>query len=118
MAVRTLWLMIGLLSVAAAIAGVILPLVPTTPFLLLAAFAFARSSPKLHDWLINHRRFGPPIMRWRTSGAISVRSKAAGTVAMVAALALSVIAGFPNTIIIAQAIVMFAVLAFLLTRPS
>jgi uncharacterized membrane protein YbaN (DUF454 family) len=53
------------------IAGVVLPMMPTTPFLLLATFAFARSSLRLHDWLVAHPRLGPPINDWRAHGAVS-----------------------------------------------
>lgn len=61
MPVRALWLTLGLVSTACGVAGVVLPLVPTTPFLLLAAYAFARSSPRLHNWIMMHPRLGLPI---------------------------------------------------------
>ena len=59
--IRIFWLLFGLLATGLAFAGALLPLLPTTPFLLLAAYAFARSSKRLHDWLLNHRQFGPLI---------------------------------------------------------
>src|SRR5690606_8396288 len=62
---RSLWLTFGLVCVGLALAGVVLPLLPATPFLLLAAFAFTRSSPRLHAWLLGHRHFGPLIEDWR-----------------------------------------------------
>ena len=58
---KVLWLTLGLLATACGVAGIVLPLVPATPFLLLAAFAFARSSPRLHGWLVAHPRLGRPI---------------------------------------------------------
>src|SRR4029450_4529784 len=64
------WLALGFIATGCAIAGAVLPLVPTTPFLLLAAYAFARSSPRLHAWLLNHRQFGPLITNWEQHGAI------------------------------------------------
>lgn len=115
---RAFWLVTGLLSTACGIAGVVLPLVPTTPFLLLAAFAFARSSPRLHDWLIAHPRLGPPIVRWRTHRAISPRAKGLAMLAMLAALGISAWAGFAVSILALQAAVMVGVAAFILTRPS
>lgn len=115
---RPLWLILGILAVGLGIAGVFLPLLPTTPFLLVAAFAFARSSPRLHDWLINHRQFGPMIENWRRHGAISKRAKTLAVVAMVAAVLLSWGAGFSTTIILVQIAVMGCVSLFILTRPN
>ena len=73
---KLIWAMLGLLAMALAIIGVVLPLLPTVPFLLLAAFCFARSSQKLHRWLISHKTFGPMIIAWTTSGAIWLNRKA------------------------------------------
>jgi uncharacterized membrane protein YbaN (DUF454 family) len=106
------------LSTACGIAGVVLPLVPTTPFLLLAAFAFARSSPRLHDWLVTHPRLGPPIHNWRHHRAISPRAKTLAVLAMVAALGISVWAGVASAVIAVQAAVIVGVGVFILTRPS
>ena len=73
-----LWATLGLLCVALAMVGVVLPLVPTVPFLLLAAFFFARSSSRLHTWLLTHRTFGPLIVDWQSSGAIRPAAKKGG----------------------------------------
>lgn len=61
------------------IAGVILPLVPATPFLLLAGFFFSRGSPRFHRWIIHHKYFGPPIKDWETRGVISRNNKIIAT---------------------------------------
>lgn len=79
---RLAWLMIGLVATACGIAGIVLPLVPTTPFLLVAAYAFARSSPTLHEWLVTHPRCGPLITDWRTHGAIGRRTKVLAVMVM------------------------------------
>ncbi len=115
---RPIWLGTGILAVGLGVAGIFLPLLPTTPFLLLAAFAFARSSPRLHDWLVNHRQFGPMIEDWRQHGAISKRAKTLAVIAMVAAVLLSWGAGFGNMIILIQIAVMGCVSLFILTRPN
>jgi len=64
------WLCTGL-----AIAGVVLPLVPTTPFLLLAAACFVRSSPRLHHWLLSNRVFGPILEQWRRDKTVPRSAK-------------------------------------------
>ncbi len=55
--------------------GVVLPILPTVPFMLLAAFFFSKSSERLHYWLISHPKLGPPIVEWQTNGAINPRVK-------------------------------------------
>jgi uncharacterized membrane protein YbaN (DUF454 family) len=118
MPVRILWIILGFLSTACAIAGVLLPLVPTTPFLLLAAFAFARSSPRLHGWLVKHPHLGPPITDWYAHGAISRRAKIAAVVAMMATLSLSAAIGLSGIFLLVQAAMLCAAGAFVLTRPD
>lgn len=74
--VRLLLQLAGFLCVGLAVLGVFLPLLPTTPFLLLAAACFARSSPRFHRWLLEHRLFGPLIHDWQTHRALPARTKA------------------------------------------
>jgi uncharacterized membrane protein YbaN (DUF454 family) len=78
---RTLYLIAGFASLILAGLGVLLPLLPTVPFVILAAFCFARSSPALEARLLEHRVFGPHILRWREHGAISRKGKRAALVA-------------------------------------
>jgi uncharacterized membrane protein YbaN (DUF454 family) len=118
MTARAAWLAIGCASVAAGTAGAVLPLVPTTPFLLLAAFAFARSSPRLHRWLVTHPLFGPMIDNWRRYGAISRRAKAYSLASMAAAIAVSAALGVNAVIIGVQAFVLGGAALFVATRPS
>jgi hypothetical protein len=58
-----------------AVAGVILPILPTTPMLLVAAWAFGKSSPELAEKIRNHRVFGPPVRDWQDHGVISTKAK-------------------------------------------
>lgn len=118
MPTRILWLILGLLSTACGIAGVLLPLVPTTPFLLLATFAFARSSPRLHSWLMTHPRLGPPIADWNAHGAINRRAKIMAVGVMVATLLLSAAMGLSGMYLLVQGAVLCAAAAFVLTRPD
>ncbi|MGZ8229711.1 MAG: YbaN family protein [Burkholderiales bacterium] len=64
------WTCIGLGA-----AGLVLPVLPTTPFLLVAAWAAPKASPRLDAWLLRHRFFGPPIHAWREEGAVPARAK-------------------------------------------
>ncbi|MCR9136882.1 MAG: YbaN family protein [Alphaproteobacteria bacterium] len=108
----------GFLSLAAGIVGIALPLLPTTPFLLLAAFCFARGSQRLHDWLVHHPRLGPPIHDWQKHGAISRRAKQLAMLSIAAVLLVSYLFDAPTRIIIIQLIVLSAVSLFILTRPT
>jgi uncharacterized membrane protein YbaN (DUF454 family) len=72
---RPIYLALGFLMLALGIIGAFLPLMPTTIFLIMATWFFARSSPRLENWILSHRRFGPIIRDWRDKGAISTKSK-------------------------------------------
>lgn len=115
---RFLYAALGILSLGLALIGVVLPLLPTVPFLLLAAFCFARSSERLHFWLLTHRSFGPMIMDWNERGAIRPRVKKAATVSIAAVLLLSLILGAPSHVVGIQVVVLTAVLTFIWTRPN
>ena len=115
---RSLWLIAGGLALALGTVGIFLPLLPTVPFLLLAAFCFARGSERLHHWLLSHPVFGPPIENWRDRGAIGRRAKWAATLSILVAFALAVLFGAPARALIIQVIVLTAVTVFIWTRPE
>ncbi|MDF3845533.1 YbaN family protein [Pseudomonas citronellolis] len=73
--VRYLLLAVGWLSVALGVAGIFLPLLPTTPFLLLAAACFMRSSQRFYDWLVSHPRLGPWIGDYLEGNGIPLKGK-------------------------------------------
>jgi uncharacterized membrane protein YbaN (DUF454 family) len=109
---------LGGLMVALAFAGVFLPLLPTTPFLLVAVWCFARSSPELAERLRQHPRFGPYIVRWEAKRAIPPSGKAASIIGMSASFALLLAAhrgvwvnGFVGAILLSVAV-------YVLSRPS
>jgi uncharacterized membrane protein YbaN (DUF454 family) len=72
---RWLLLVTGFAFVGLAVLGVVLPVLPTTPFLLVAAACFARSSPRFYGWLLSNRIFGPLIRNWRETRSIPLRAK-------------------------------------------
>jgi uncharacterized protein len=88
---RTLYLIAGFASLVLAGFGVVLPLLPTVPFVILAAFCFARSSPALERRLLEHRVFGSHIVRWRERGAISRKGKRAALVAFAVSIVLALV---------------------------
>ncbi|HAH11860.1 MAG TPA: DUF454 domain-containing protein [Alphaproteobacteria bacterium] len=114
---RWFWMSVGFVALALGAAGAVLPLLPATPFLLLAAFAFAKSSPFLHHWLVTHKVLGPPIRNWQAYGAIGFRAKASAIIVMLLTLAASVWMAIPSWIIALQAIAMSGSALFILTRP-
>lgn len=116
---RIIYHVIGLLMIVLAIIGAILPIMPTVPFLLVASWCFARSSPRFHHWLHSHKVFGPPIKQWEEQGVISpfVKILAVGGMSV----------GFCSFLLIAKpvlwlticvAIVLILISVYILTRPS
>lgn len=117
--VRHLYLGAGLLSIGLAIAGTVLPIVPTVPLVLLAGFFFSRSSERFDTWLVGHPLFGPIIRDWRAGLGFTVRAK----VIAVSAIALS----FSFTLLVAvesaagraaMVALALAVVAYIVTRPT
>ena len=101
-----------------ALIGVLLPLVPTVPFLLLAAFFFARSSTRLHHWLLSHQTFGPMIEDWQDHGAIRPGAKKAATLSVAAVFLISLVMQLPSHVLMIQAVTLGCVMIFIWTRPN
>lgn len=115
---RVVWMILGLVSVTVGLIGIVLPLVPTVPLMILSAFFFARSSERLHNWLITHPTFGSPIQDWQERGAIHPKGKRIATLSIVIVFAISLIMGLRPMILIIQAITLSAVLIFIWSRPN
>lgn len=115
---RTLWLCLGLAATGLGLIGVVLPLVPTTVFLILAAYAFARSSPRLHTWLVEHPRFGASIVNWQQHRSISRNAKRTAVAVMALSLAVTWFVGAGDLVLGLQALVLGTVAAFILSRPD
>lgn len=108
------WVMVGI-----GIAGIFLPLLPTTPFLLLAVWLFSRSSPRLAKWLMDHPLLGPPLRDWREEGAISRRAKISAILLMSLALFYLWVAFEPPAIaLLLVAGIMLTCGAFIVSRPE
>ena len=112
-----MWLCIGVLCLGLGVIGIFVPLLPTTIFILIAAFAFARSSDRLHAWIMSHRLFGPVIQDWQNHGAVSRKGKIFSTVSMILIVVISFLLGAPLWLISLQMLVLGCVAIFLLTRP-
>ncbi len=91
LSVRLAFLTLGTLFVALGIAGIFLPVLPTTPFLLLAATCYARASTRFYNWLLNNRLFGPTILEWRRYRSIPYRVKWTAMVLMGVTLSISIL---------------------------
>lgn len=79
---RALWLLAGALSLATGIVGIFVPLLPTTPLVLLAAWCFSRGSARWEGWLLAHPRWGPMVRDWRAERAVPLRAKQLATAMM------------------------------------
>lgn len=89
--VRWVLLVAGTFSVGAGLVGIFLPVLPTTPFLLLAAACFARASERFYNALLNNRLFGPLILEWQKHRSINYRTKITSIILMVATLTTSIV---------------------------
>jgi uncharacterized membrane protein YbaN (DUF454 family) len=112
-------ILFGWFNVGVAFVGVILPGLPTTPFLLIAVWAFARSSDRFHDWLYNHPRFGPSLKAWRDHRAVSVRAKVLAVLTMALSLLYAIFFVAEDWVMpTLMACLMLPTAAWLITRTS
>lgn len=113
------YLSLGLLSLATGLIGLVVPLLPTTVFILIAAWAFARSSSRLHDRLLAHPRFGPLIAAWQRHRAIPRRAKGLALTALAAGFAFTAVTLRAHPAVVAAAgLGLGALSLFILTRPD
>lgn len=116
--VRFILLVVGWVSLALGILGIFFPLLPTTPFILLAASCFSKSSPRLHSRLLNQPLLGPMIQNWEREGSISQNAKVTATVLMIGLFGCSLLSfTFSPLLKIFLVCTGTGVLAFIWTRP-
>ncbi len=115
---RYFWVCGGFGSLALGVIGAILPVLPTTPFLLLAAACFSRGSPRWHNWLRHHRRFGRLVRDWEENRAISLRAKCLA-VAMIVVVGGAGVWWLPRwEAQVAVGSLLIAVLVYVCSRPK
>ncbi len=115
---RPVWVTLGALSLGLGIIGIVLPILPTTPLVLLAAFCFGKGSPRLRLWLETHRTFGPPIRAWETTGAISRRHKRMALGMMAVTFGIGLILALPLHVLAIQAVCFLGAGTYVWTRPN
>lgn len=114
----TFWRALALVCVALGLIGVVLPVLPTVPFLLAAAWAGGKGWPQLEGWLLAHPRHGAAIRRWRERRAVSRRAKWLATAGMLAGTALIGASAAPLWVKLAVPASMAAVACWLWMRPE
>lgn len=114
------WLLKGVAaaSLVLAVIGIFLPIMPTVPFVLLAAWAATKSSPRLTHWLENHPRMGPPIRQWRQGGVVSRGAKWWATTMMSTGALFMMVVVRPLWLPLAVTAIMLAVGTWLWLRPE
>lgn len=118
LAVLALWRALALVCVALGVLGLFLPVLPTTPFLLVAAWAAGRGWPQFEAWLLAHPRLGPPIRRWRDHRAVPRRAKWAASLTMAASIGLIAVSSAPQPVKWLVPLFLLAVALWLWRRPE
>ncbi len=99
--------------------GVFLPVVPTTPFVILASYAYSRGSPRFEKWLLEHPKLGPPVVAWRAHGIIKRTPKVLATLGLLVSVPFTCsVAQIPLVVKIVVVAVVTVVMIFVWTRPE
>ena len=115
---RFAYLVVGLLFVGLGVLGAVLPVLPTTPFLLVSLWAFSKSSARLERWLLEHPRFGLRLVAWRTQRVIPLPVKLTAWGSMVGSLTIMALTGLSPYAMIGAGSVMAIGAIYIATKPS
>lgn len=115
---KTAYRILAYVSLSLGVVGIALPLLPTTPFVLLAAWCASRSSPAFEAWLHEHRTFGPVIRNWRDHRAVPVRAKWTALVLLASSWAMMWLWNAPAVGLLMAGVFFLVLAIFLFTRPS
>lgn len=116
---RWLWIAGGWAALALGIVGAFLPVIPTTPLVLVAAWCFSKGSKRLHQWLLEHRRFGPMIRDWEQHHVIRLRAKILATATIVPLVGYTILfSSAPGWAKVLTVVLVVWGLGFIWTKPS
>lgn len=116
---RIVYVSLGWVMVALGVIGLVLPLMPGAVFLIIAAWCFARSSPRFEAWLLNHPTLGKPLRDWRAAGAIPRSAKAFACAGMAMGFSVFCYSLDPSLPLAAVVAVLFlACAAYVISRPA
>lgn len=108
----------GVIFLVVGCIGMVVPMMPGTVFLILAAWCFTRSSPRIEAWLLNHRYLGPSVRRWRETGAIPLVAKGFALTSFVGSFGGAWYFGAPDPVLIFLAGLFALLTLFIVTRPN
>lgn len=112
------WRFVGLVALLLGLVGLLLPVVPTAPFILVAAWAGGKGWPQLEQYLLSHKYFGPQIRNWRKNGAVSLRAKSVTTVMFCGSLLMIWLTPLHDHLQAGLSIFIVCALVWLWTRPD
>jgi len=119
--IRFIWIGFGFMSLSLGIIGIALPVLPTVPFVLLAAYFFSKGSTRYHRWIHSHRYFGPMVVQWEKHGCISTRAKTHATIMILLSISLPLYFFRDQVPAVGQIVTLVLVTMgwlFVITRPS
>ena len=116
---RYSWLVLGWVSLIVGIIGLFVPLLPTTPFVILTGYCFSKGSERMHQWIVNHRYLGPMIRNWHENRSIPLGAKLMSSAMMVGSIvAIQWHPRIPILIKWGVSAFLVAVIFYVLSRPT